>query len=102
MAMLCFGLAGAAWAPYGTIETSLIQRLVPEHLRGQVFGAQSTLLITAAPFGALVGGVLLDYLSAPTVIGISALTCMLVGVAGLLSTTLRNVRRTGAGQSASI
>ncbi len=93
LAMLFLGLAGAAWAPYTTIETSLLQRLVPEQLRGQVFGAQSTLLTAAAPLGAVLGGVLLDHLSAPAVIGISALACGTTGVIGLVSPTLRDVRR---------
>lgn len=62
--MLFLGLAGASCAPYATIETSLAQPLVPGHLRGRVFGAQSTLLTAAAPLGAVAGGVLLDDLTA--------------------------------------
>ncbi len=97
LAMLCFGLAGASWAPYTTIKTTLLQRLVPPHLRGQVFGAQATLLIVSAPLGAAVGGVLLDYLSAPAVIGLSALGCVAAGVAGLRSPSLRGIRRSRLG-----
>jgi len=39
LAMLFLGVAGAAWAPYTPMETTLLQRLVPAGIRGQVFGA---------------------------------------------------------------
>ena len=93
LAMLFLGLAGCAWAPYATIETSLVQRLTPAHLRGQVFGARGTVLVAATPLGVLVAGVLLEVLSAPVVIGLSALACMVAGVGGLLSPALRAITR---------
>src|SRR5262249_48270003 len=37
LAMLFLGMAGASWAPYTPIETTLLQRLVPAGIRGQVF-----------------------------------------------------------------
>ena len=40
LAMVFLGVAGASWAPYTPIETSLLQRLVPAEIRGQVFGAR--------------------------------------------------------------
>ncbi|MGZ3585476.1 MAG: hypothetical protein ACXVCT_22260, partial [Ktedonobacterales bacterium] len=45
----------------------------------------------AAPLGAVVGGFLLQYLSAPIVIGISEIACILAGVGGLLSPTMRSL-----------
>lgn len=93
LAMLCLGLAGCAWAPYATVETSLVQRLTPEHERGQVFGARGTVMVAATPLGILGGGVLLAKLSAPVVIGLSALACIVAGVGGLLSPTLRSITR---------
>ena len=82
-AMIFLGLAGAAWAPYTPMETSLLQRLVPAEIRGQVFGARLALVVAAAPLGAALGGVLLQYLSAPLVIAISGLACILAGLEGL-------------------
>jgi MFS family permease len=94
-AMVFLGLAGCAWGPYTTIETTLLQRLVPAHQRGQVFGARAALITTTGPLGLFVGGVLLDHVAATAVIGISAVACICTGVAGLLSPTLRAVRRVG-------
>ena len=70
------------------METTLLQRRVPAEIRGQVFGARHSL---AAPLGAAFGGVLLQYLSAPLVIAISGLACILAGLGGLVSQSLRQL-----------
>jgi predicted MFS family arabinose efflux permease len=101
-AMLFLCLAGLAWSPYNVIETSMIQRAIPAHLRGRVFGARSTLLAAGSPLGAALGGVLLDRSTAVSVIGFSALACMIAGLCGLLSTTLRNVTRTRVAAAAAM
>jgi MFS family permease len=92
-AMIFLGLAGAAWAPYTPMETSILQRLVPAEVRGQVFGARLALVVAAAPLGAALGGVLLQYLAAPLVIAISGVACILAGVGGLVSPSLRQLQR---------
>jgi len=91
IALLCLALGACSWAPYSPIETSLLQRLIPPSLRGQVFGARLAIITVAAPLGALVGGFLLEYLSPPVVIGISGVACILAGAGGLLSPTLRSL-----------
>lgn len=96
LAMLFFAVAGCAWAPYTTIETTLLQRLIPANLRGQVFGARSTLISAAGPLGVIAGSVLLQLFSANIVIGISALACVLAGLGGLLSPRLRRITRPDA------
>jgi hypothetical protein len=48
-----------------------------------------------APLGAAFGGVRLHYLSAPQVIAISGLACILAGLGGLLSPSLRQLQREG-------
>lgn len=93
--MVFLGLAGCAWGPYTTIETTLLQRLVPAHQRGQVFGARAALTTATGPIGVFVGGLLLDHLSASVVIGISGAACVFTGIVGLLSPTLRAIRRPG-------
>jgi MFS family permease len=93
LAMLFLGIAGASWAPYTPMETTLLQRLVPAEIRGQVFGARHSLLVAAAPLGAAFGGLLLQYLSAPLVIAISGLACILAGLGGLVSPSLRQLQR---------
>jgi len=93
LAMLFLGVAGAAWAPYTPMETSLLQRLIPAEIRGQVFGARHSLVTAAAPLGAALGGVLLQHLSAPRVIAISGLACIIAGLGGLVSPSLRQLQR---------
>jgi MFS family permease len=93
LAMLFLGVAGASWAPYTPMETTLLQRLVPAEIRGQVFGARHSLVVAAAPLGAAFGGMLLQYLSAPLVIAISGLACILAGLGGLVSPSLRRLQR---------
>src|SRR5215831_8853016 len=92
LAMLFLGAAGASWAPYTPMETTLLQRLVPAGMRGQFFGARHSLVVAAAPLGAAFGGVLLQYLSAPLVIAISGLACILAGLGGLVSPSLRQLQ----------
>jgi hypothetical protein len=67
LAMLFLAVAGASWAPYTPMETTLLQRLVPPEIRGQVFGARHSRVVAAAPLGAAFGGVLLQCFSAPAV-----------------------------------
>jgi MFS family permease len=93
LAMLFLGVAGASWAPYTPMETTLLQRLIPAEIRGQVFGARHALVVAATPMGAVFGGVLLQYLSAPRVIAISGLACILAGLGGLVSPSLRQLQR---------
>ncbi len=88
VAMLFLALGGAAWVPYAVIETTLLQRLVPAKIRGEVFGARSTLTTAAPPLGSAFGGLLLACLSAPAVIGISAAGCIAAGLVGLFSPAL--------------
>lgn len=99
LAVLALGLAGCAWAPYSTVEISLLQRLVPERVRGEAFGARSTVMVAVAPLGVLAGGLLLGVLAAPAVIGVSALACIAAGAGGLLSPPLRAIRRAGGGEA---
>jgi MFS family permease len=93
LAMLFLGVAGASWAPYTPMETTLLQRLIPADIRGQVFGARHALVVAATPLGAVLGGVLLQYLSAPVVIAVSGLACILAGLGGLVSPSLRQLQR---------
>jgi len=75
------------------METTLLQRLVPAGIRGQVFGARHSLVVAATPLGAACGGVLLQYLPAPVVIAISGLACILAGLGGLVSSSLGQSQR---------
>src|SRR5437016_10941973 len=78
LAMLFITLAGFAAAPYYVVEQSLMQRLVPKNVQGQVFGARGALSIAGYPLGGVTGGVLMMSMSAPLVIGVSALLCIVM------------------------
>ncbi len=84
-------LGGLMWGPYTPMETTLLQRTVPKAQLGRVFGARSTLLTSGAPLGLAVGGVLLTFAPSTALIALSGLACVLVGVAGLASPTLRTL-----------
>jgi predicted MFS family arabinose efflux permease len=84
LALFCLALGGVIWGPYTILETSLIQRIVPASLHGRVFGARLALTAPSVPLGAALGGVLLETTSAPTIIVVSGLACIVAGVLRLL------------------
>jgi MFS family permease len=84
-------LGGLMWGPYTPMETTLLQRNIPKAQLGRVFGARSTLLTGGSPLGLAVGGILLAYVPSTSVIAFSALACILVGLAGLVSPTFRGM-----------
>jgi hypothetical protein len=79
------------WGPYTPMETTLLQRTMPKEQLGRAFGARSTLLTSGVPLGFGVGGVLLAFVPSTVLIALSGLTCVLVGVDGLASPTLRTL-----------
>jgi MFS family permease len=93
LALVCLALGAFSWAPYLPVEASLLQRLIPPDMRGQVFGARLALTTAAAPLGALIGGLLLQSLSPALVIGLSGIACVLAGLGGFVSPTLRSLGR---------
>jgi len=93
-AMLFLALAGVFAAPFFPIEQSAVQRLVPAGLRGAVFGVRGALGISGYPLGGTAGGVLLDHLSAPVVLGLSSLACLVAGLAAFFSPAMRRLTRT--------
>ena len=84
LAMLFMSLAGFVAAPYYVVEKSLMQRLVPKNVQGQVFGACGALRVAGYPLGSVTGGALMAAIAAPFVIGISALLCIGMGCACLV------------------
>ena len=88
-AMLLLG--GLMWGPYTPMETSLLQRNIPKAQLGRVFGARSTLLTGGSPLGLAIGGILLAFVPSTSVIALSAIACILVGLGGLVSPTFRGL-----------
>lgn len=89
-------VGGMMWGPYTPMETTLLQRNIPKEQLGRVFGARSTLLTGGSPLGLAVGGILLAFVPATTVIAFSAVACILVGIGGLISPAFRNMSFTSS------
>jgi MFS family permease len=51
-------------------SNTLIQSMVPDHLRGRVMAVYSMMFMGGAPFGAFFGGVIAEHLGAPLAVGI--------------------------------
>ena len=84
-------LGGLMWGPYTPMETTLLQRNVPKAQLGRVFGARSTLLIGGSPLGLAIGGILLSFVPSTSVIALSAIACIIVGLGGLASPTFQGL-----------
>ena len=94
-AMLLLG--GLMWGPYTPMEATLLQRNVPKAQLGRVVGARSTLLTGGSPLGLAIGGILLAFVPSTSVIALSAIACILVGLGGLVSPTFRGLSLLSAG-----
>jgi len=75
LALISMAQAGFAAAPYYVVELSLTQRLVPERVRGQIFGA------------------LLGIMAAPWVVGVSCLLCIGMGCACAVSPLIKGLKK---------
>ena len=58
-------------------SNTLIQAMVPDHLRGRVMAIYSMTFLGIAPFGALLAGILAPYLGAPNTILLGGLICIM-------------------------
>ncbi len=55
---------------------TLIQSMVPDQLRGRMMSLYSMMLMGMAPLGALFGGVVADWISAPWAVAIGGIACL--------------------------
>jgi len=92
-----FWLSAALLLPVGfcmmlqmSSSNTLIQAMVPDHLRGRVMAVYSMMFMGMAPFGALIGGALADRLGAPLTVAMGAIAC--VGGAALFGVNLSSIR----------
>ena len=73
-----------------TSTNTLIQAMVPDHLRGRVMAVYSMMFMGMAPFGAFLGGALADRLGAPLTVSMGAVAC--IGGAILFGRHLPKIR----------
>src|SRR5215471_15045770 len=78
-----FWLSTALLVPVGfgmmlqmSSSNTLIQAMVPDHLRGRVMALYSMMFMGMAPFGALLGGALADRLGAPISVIVGAVAAL--------------------------
>jgi MFS family permease len=96
-----FWLSAALLMPVGfalivqmAASNTLIQAMVPDHLRGRVMAAYSMMFMGMAPIGALLAGVLATRLGAPGTVALGGAACVVgAGVFGLHLPALRVVGR---------
>jgi len=71
-------------------SNTLIQAMVPDHLRGRVMSVYSMMFMGMAPWGALLGGVVADSLGAPTAVSAGAVAAL--GGAAIFGLRLPSLR----------
>jgi MFS family permease len=78
-----FWLSAALLVPVGycmmvtmAAANTLVQSLVPDHLRGRVMAVYSMMFMGMAPFGALLAGVLAQWLDVPGTIAVGGAACI--------------------------
>lgn len=71
-------------------SNTLIQSMVPDHLRGRVMSVYSMMIMGMAPFGGLLAGIVADRLGAPTTVAIGGVICL--AAAGIFRTQLPEIR----------
>ncbi|NQU42038.1 MFS transporter [bacterium] len=89
LALVLFSLSRSFWLSVGLLvlvgfgqigqtasSNTLIQSVIPDHLRGRVMAAWTMMFAGMAPFGALLAGVLSDHIGAPATVAIGGLACM--------------------------
>jgi MFS family permease len=71
-------------------SNTLIQAMVPDHLRGRVMAVYSMMFMGMAPFGAFFGGALADRVGAPITVSMGAVAA--IGGAALFGLQLPKIR----------
>nr|ABV56580.1 transporter [Kutzneria sp. 744] len=102
VAVPCLMAAGLGLTMFGVVSISLLQRLVPDRLRGRVMSAYRLIALTPEPIGGVLGGVLADRagLHAPFLLG-GALVA-LVALATLPTLSNRALRRAAERSEAAV
>lgn len=92
VSLIMFGLSRSFWlsaamlVPLGysmmiemAASNTLIQAMVPDHLRGRVMSVYSMMFMGMAPIGALIAGSLAQHLGAPRTVEIGGVVCIIGG-----------------------
>ena len=97
VAVLCFGLGGAVWAPYLSVYMALFQRSTPADRLASALAANGAILMLAVPLGTVLGGPVVTAIGAqPTLLACAIGTVVLGVVAAVTVAVGRRRRRSGA------
>lgn len=84
MADALLALGGFSYAPYNILYSVWRQKLVPDVLRGRVFGAINGLTGIGLPLGQALGGILIGALGAQGTVMVGGSLCVLLGIIAYL------------------
>jgi MFS family permease len=76
LSTLLLGPVGFCMMLQMSSSNTLIQAMVPDHLRGRVMSVYSMMFMGMAPFGAFFGGAVADRLGAPLAVIVGAVACL--------------------------
>ncbi|MEX2155478.1 MAG: MFS transporter [Gemmatimonadales bacterium] len=83
LSLALLALVGAAMIVNNALTNTLLQTLVPDHLRGRVMGFYSFMFVGMAPLGAFQAGVFAERLGAPAAVAMGGvISALAVAMAG--------------------
>lgn len=80
VALIFLAIGGFTYAPYNILYSVWRQRLVPDALRGKVFGAINGVTGVGLPMGQALGGFMIGAWGALTTVKIGGIACILLGL----------------------
>lgn len=80
LAMVWLFFGGFTYASYGIVYNTLQQKLIPDDVRGKVYGAMSTIVGVGLPVGQLLGGLLIAAIGAAWTPILGGIACIALGI----------------------
>ncbi|WP_067933555.1 MFS transporter [Alicyclobacillus kakegawensis] len=84
-------VAGFCFGPYAPLARTIVQKLVPDDLRGRVFGIRTSIIGIGVPVGSALCGVVLQTIHPSVWIGATGITILTLGMGMLACRGLRAV-----------
>jgi len=77
LSLALLALAGCAMIVNNALTNTMLQTIVPDHLRGRVMGFYSFVFVGMSPLGAFQAGAFAERFGAPLAVGVGGLICAL-------------------------
>ena len=81
---------GLSWGPYNPLVNTLVQKRIPAHLHGRVFGIQTAVFYVAPPLGMVLAGLSVENLGVNSTYAILAGILSITSILVLLTKSLRS------------